>query len=464
MTRSTTRWLGRQMLATLLTVAAVTPAAAQLLTLGDALRRAEDRAYANRGARAQAQAEGTHATAALRGILPTLRLEGGYARTTDPIGAFGTALRQRRIEQADFDPARLNHPAATENWIGSVVLEQPVLNPDAWLGRRAAARAGDAARASAEWTRLTTAVDVIRAYYGGVLASEKVATLEAADEAAAAHVRQAETLVKAGLATRSDALLASVKAGEVETQLVEARGDAMLARRQLAVLLDLPPDSTPALPAGLPPAASVRALLAEAEPTAADAGRADVRAAELGLDATRADVLRARSAQLPRLNAFARYDWNSPTSLYAGEANWSVGVMATWTVFSGASDWADRSATSARAEAARAAFDASAAQAGLDVERARNGRRVSLARLDIAERGARQAAEAHRIVGRKYEGGLASVTELLDAAAAETQAGLALAGARYAAIAATAELRRAVGLDPADLAAFLSNSTAGSDR
>jgi outer membrane protein TolC len=164
------------------------------------------------------------------------------------------------------------------------------------------------------------------------------------------------------------------------------------------------------------------------------------------------------------LNAFARYDWSSPSRLYSGEANWSVGVMATWTVLSGGSDWADRRASSARADAAQAALDDARARADLDLERADNARRVALARLEIASRGADQSAEAHRIVSRKYEGGLASVVELLDAAAFETQARLALAAARWSGIVAAADLQRALGSDPAALADSLQAQIPGSDR
>ncbi len=46
-------------------------------------------------------------------------------------------------------------------------------------------------------------------------------------------------------------------------------------------------------------------------------------------------------------------------------------------------------------------------------------------RLDIAERAVLQSAEAHRIVTRKYAGGIATVVELFDAVAAETGSRLA---------------------------------------
>ena len=60
-----------------------------------------------------------------------------------------------------------------------------------------------------------------------------------------------------------------------------------------------------------------------------------------------------------------------------------------------------------------------------------------------------QSAEAHRLVSRRYAGGLASVVELLDAQAAETTARLGLSRSTYEALVAVAERQHAVGADVA---------------
>ena len=91
------------------------PLAAQI-TLGDAFRAADRSAYGNRIAAGTADVQGGHALAPLRGILPTLRVEAGYVRTTDPIGVFGATLRQRTVSQANFDPQRLNFAGAIGNY------------------------------------------------------------------------------------------------------------------------------------------------------------------------------------------------------------------------------------------------------------------------------------------------------------------------------------------------------------
>ena len=436
---------------------AMRPPAGAQLTLAGAMSQADRSAFGNRIAAGAAAEKKAQTLAPLKGILPSLRVEAGYVRTTDPIGAFGSTLRQRTITQADFDPSHLNYPGAIGNYQGGIVLEQPLLNADAWLGRRAALRASDASRASEDWTRLSIRVEVVRAYYGAVLAAERATMLRSAARAAHAHQTQAEAMVRQGLVTKSDALLAAVRAGEMDAQLAEAEGGATTARRQLAVLLggdgsDLPADV--AAPAVLPSADRIRAVIGADTASIIPQSRADVDAATRGLEAARADARRARSTYLPRINSFARYDWNSPDRVYGGDKNWTAGIMASWSPFAGASEIADVRSSSAREAEARAQAEAAQANARLDAEQTRTTLAVALTRLAISERAIAQSVEAHRIVARKYDGGLATVVELLDAQTAETQSALSFAQARYAVIVSAAERRRAVGNDPATLAAL----------
>ena len=425
------------------------------LTLRDAIAAADRSAYVNRIATSRAEATAGQSLAPLKGVLPSAHIEAGYVRTTDPIAAFGASLRQRDISTSSFDPQRLNYPAAVGNFQGGIVVEQPIVNADAWTARRAAVRAADAAAASADWSRLATRVDVVRAYFGAALSTERFATLQAAARAARAHVSQAEAMVRQGLVTKSDALLASVRSGDVDAQLADAEASVADARRRLAVLLgseNVNDASLPIVPSTLPAADRIRSVVAKDTAMSSPSEPADVRAAAIGAEAAGADALRARLTYAPRINAFARYDWNSPVRLYSGEKNWTVGVMASWSILAGVSDLADVRAAASRASAARAEAAAADANADLRVQETRNALVAALARLAIAERAVAQSAEAHRIVARKYEGGLATVVELLDAQAVETQSALALSQARWTTIVADAERLLALGRDPGALA------------
>jgi outer membrane protein TolC len=431
-------------------------AAQSPLRLADALAEADRRAFANRQATANAASSRAQAALPLKGMLPSARVEGGFVRTTDPIGAFGTTLRQRAVTPAAFDPVRLNDPAPVNNVTGGLVLEVPVFNADALTGWRAARSAADASDAMADWTAVNTRATVVKAYFGAVLAEEKVAMLMQAKRAADAAVRQVESMVRQGLVTRADQLQASVRTGDIESQLLAARHDALSARQQLSMLLGRTDTTVLTLPGSLPSDSVVRAFAQRQAPAEAHGAAAnqrdDVRAAQLGARAAAADRQRATATLLPRLNGFARYDYNSPATLYAGKPNWTVGVMGSWSLFGGASELADVAGASARARAARAGEEA--AQVNARVEADMTSRAVTLAaqRLDLATAAARQSREAHRLVEKRYAGGLATIAELLGAETAATGASLAQAAARYALIDALAQQRRAIGADPGALA------------
>lgn len=439
--------MDRFALLTALALSGATHAAAQgPLTLAEAFRRADTAAFANRASAGNSRTQAAQVTAALQGILPTLRAEGGVVRSDNPLAAFGYTLQQRTVSVASFNPASLNAPNPVTNWSGGVVAEVPIFNADAWTRRGAARDASNAAQASAGWTREATRAEVARGYFQAILAREATRTLEVAVAAARAHVRQAESMVSNGLATRSDALLASVQQGRLEAQLIGARGDAVIARERLALILGQPGDTAFTLPDSLPSASRIRSLAADRSD---DSGttRLDVMAARLGLDAARGDARRATTSYLPRLNGFGRVDWNSSDRPFAGRSSYTIGLIASWSPFTGASQIADRQATQGRVEAVRAALDASQANAGLERSATRTQLTVAVAQLGIAEASVAQATEAHRIVARKYEGGLATIAELLGAAATETETRLGVAAARYQVIVAEVAARQAAGVD-----------------
>lgn len=429
-----------------------TPFLGQELRLADAFHQADRSAYANRMAHGEIREQSGAKTSALAGILPSLRAEGSYTRTTDPLGAFGTILRQRAVTPQAFDPAALNHPATQSSYAGALVIEQPLVNADAWLGRAAASSATAATAANGQWTRETVRADVVRVYFGAILTSFQVQTLEAASRAAHEHARRAELMVANGMVTRSDALLASVRAGEVDADLATARGARANAWRELALLLGNADDAPLVVAESLPSPNRIRAVIQPASLPAAE--RHDVAAASHAWDASRRDVWRARSRYLPRLNAFARYDWYAADGIFAGEKSWTVGVMAVWMPFAGASEIGDMQAAKGREAAAHARAEAAAHQAEVEKARRQTDLEVALTRLAIAERAVQQSRDAHRIVSRKYEGGLATVVELLDAQATETSTELGLSNAQYQVIVAEAERRKAYGLSIVSLTAL----------
>ena len=271
--------------------------------------------------------------------------------------------------------------------------------------------------------------------------------------------QQVDRLLKEGLVTRSDLLQAQVHTQGIRAQLLGAVADAKSARELLAVLLgrssfsDAPRQEE--LPDMLPSDSAVRGLAASFEIQAESAEREDTRAARLETSAASLDLRRAGAAMLPRLNAVARYDWNSPSGLYTGRPALTLGVMASWSLFGGGSELADMAAARARLNAANTQEIARAANAGVELNTAQRELEVAMAQLDLAALSVSQSTEADRLVERRYTGGLATIAEVLGANASRTASELGYAAARYAVIEAAARHRLAAGADPGAIASEL---------
>lgn len=423
------------------------------LSLREALRQAEASAYPNRVAEADYRAARARSALANQGILPTVRADLGVIRTNDPLAGFGFLLQQRAATTAAFDPSGLNNPDPRTD-IGSVLsAEVPLINLDAWAAKRAASHAATAEGFRRDWSATGVQLDVLKGYYGAVLARERASVLRASETAARAHLRRAESVYRNGLVTRSDVLLAEVRVGEIETQRIAAEADAIIARQTLAVILGMPDDTAFTLPMVIP--------VTEMPMTEAQVGgeRADVAMVAAQVDAADADARRRTLALLPRINGFSRVEWHDDQTPFTGRSMATVGVMASWSPFSGGAEFAARKEAIATADAARAGLEATEAMAALQLASAKSAFVVATYALTIATRSVTQATEAHRIVQRKYEGGLATVAELLDAQATEMGAHLAAAKARHDLVVARGTLARVQAEDLDTLSAALDAAT-----
>lgn len=445
----------RTVLAALALLAPPATALSAQTTLRDLVAIARSSAYGNRMARAAADAAHARTLTPTAGIAPAARLDIAAVRTTDPIGAFGTTLRQRGVTPAAFDPNALNFPAPVSNYSAGIVVEQPLFNADAWAGRGAARAAAAAATHQSRWTEQQTTGDVIRAWYGAVLAREKVATLAVARTTVLAHLEQARAMLASGLATKADLLLAQVRLGEVSAQLAQAESDAAVALEQLDLLAgrDI---GAPALPNGLPSRDTLRHVLSSLPAQAAT--RADLQSADAQTRAAERDLMRTRAALLPRVNGFARWDWNSALRPWAGQENWTAGVAVSVPLLNIASQLGETGQAAARRREAAAGREAAHARAALDRQHTAAGIALALRQLDLTEQTIAQAEEAHRLVSRRYEGGLSTIAELLSTQSTLTQSRLNDAAARWGAIDAAVRRLHALGADPEQLVPLDSNA------
>ena len=242
-------------------------------------------------------------------------------------------------------------------------------------------------------------------------------------------------LKQAGLVPRLDVLRRrAIEASDQET-LIQAMADRAVARRQLAVLLNLPADVTPS--ASDPIVVQPRwPLDLEQSLLAAYRGNPELEA----ILATRQELAKQKQATaaglLPKLSLFANAGGNSnlssvgnfetgggkngggccgSTALPLTSSNawdWSVGLTMTWLLFDAGTTAGEARAFAKREAAAAQQYAASRNQIRLRLEQAFFNHEASLAKLSAARRGVAAALEAFRDVRLRYLTGLSSEIDL----------------------------------------------------
>jgi outer membrane protein TolC len=415
-------------------------AAQEPLSLADALAQAaaaSPQAVAARWERAGREADALGASAA---FLPQINVELGGLRTEDPVAAFGTKLRQGRFTEADFALEALNYPDPVTDVSTVLSVEQPVFQPMALSGRRAARAGAEAARLAEERTGQAVAFEVIRGYFGARLAADRVGVLEESLAVARETLVQVEKLRREGVVTVVDEQLARSRVSELEAALATASASRTASADLLLALLSREPGSE----------VELTDSLTLVESGAADSlERADLRALRAGLGARDAEVRRARSQWLPSLGAFGNLRWHDEDfGIASGPQHWTAGLVVRWSPFRGLSDVGLLRRAEADREAARAELAAAERRSRAEVRAAQAERSAARAGFAAAEAALVQSEQAARAAGVRYAEGAALITELLAVRAAESSQRLSRLQALYQARIADAALVLALGGTP----------------
>jgi outer membrane protein len=423
-------------------LAGTTAAQAPLrLTLDDAVSRGL--AESHRLAELKARQEG--AAAAVQGRraakLPQVSAQAGYSRTNhiDPM-----------VLPSLVGPSKVIYPDIPDNYRTRLDFQWPIYT----FGRSDALERAAQAEAGASGFDVRTArndlkLEITRAFWAIVTATEAVRVVDESVKRMDAYVTDVRNRLKVGIVPPNDVLSAEAQRSRQQMLLIQARNAREQALTELRRLVGQAPDRAIEVDAVLEaPALAVGA--ADTLVSAARDARPERKALELRAQGAgeRRDAAAANAR--PTLFTGGGVDLANPNQRFfprtdQWKTSWDLGVNITWTFADFGRVKADVAEAAAYQRAARerlAEFDTllevEVRQRRLDLESAR-------AALSSAEDSLRAAAEARRVVSDRFDAGVATSTDVLDAQVALLQAGLdrtqALASIRFA----EARLERALG-------------------
>jgi outer membrane protein len=365
------------------------------------------------------------------GLFPRIDLEASYGGGNNPVYVFGTLLEQRRFAQSSFALPALNTPRPIDNLQTRLVFQQNVWDFGKTARRIQAAGIGvEISERSHDDNVRHTLLALIEAYWGVSLAREAWEAARAALESSESIAARARARVEAGVAVEADLLRADVQLAAARRQEIHSRAEQDVSRaalqRVMSAPLDLPPDETMPLSETTFHVPALEAILASQRELRPDylRKRAELRQAEMDAAARRADLL-------PSISVYGAIETDAPSLRNWGGQNWIAAVTMRWNLLAGGTDAARLDVARLRLEQKRSEVAAFESAMELEARRALARHRSSELEVAVTRASERQSLEGLRILRNRYEAGLATITDVLEAESARAAARTALAQMLY---------------------------------
>ncbi|MGV2450255.1 UNVERIFIED_CONTAM: TolC family protein [Ralstonia mannitolilytica] len=302
----------------------------------------------------------------------------------------------------------------------------------------------EASKLSTENDKIAIAYNVAQAYNNLFKANQSIKVFE---ENLAASQKRDETFLKMennGLIARNDRLKANLQTSNIELQLLEAKNNYNIANINMDLLLGLPETTELAVDENyIEEGTDVKPVdyyVNEARENRKDlqALAQQRKAAELGSKAAKAENL----PSIAFTGGYVAADIPKFLTVY-NAINVGIGVS-----YNLSNLWKENSSlrqSQAREKQLAATDELLNDNIKLDVNREYQNTDYSKKRIAVFEKSAEQANENYRITKNKYDNGLATMTELLDADAAQIAANVGVINAKADAALAYRKLLQTTG-------------------
>lgn len=294
-----------------------------------------------------------------------------------------------------------------------------------------------------EELRLNTTTD----YYAVQDASEQIRINEAFFREAEENLRITRLREEVGVGTQFDVLRAEVQLANARQSITQAQSQREIAQRQLSRRLNIPPSIT-VTTVGVEVMGSWPLSLEESIVMAYQ-NRAELEQFLTERDLNEAQRQAALARSRPSVGLFAQYNFQAllitpegvPTSTNDG---FSVGAELAWRLFDGGGTQARAAQSELDTRIDEFEFENARNTIRVQVEEAYYTLQANLANIDTAALAVTQARQALELANLRFEAGVGTQTEVLNATSELTQAEGNLVRAKLDYNRALARLERAV--------------------
>ncbi len=342
-------------------------------------------------------------------FLPQVSLAYTAMVTDNPLNAFGVKLQQKIITQNDFNPQLLNHPSGTWDFMTGINVQQPIINMDRLYERKSALKQTELYQFKTQRTKEYIAFQVQQAYMQLQLAYEAKKVLEDGLQTVNAICKFTNDRYSQGLLQKSDVLNVEVQVKIAESNIADAESNIKNASDNLGLLMNVPAGviyKTEKFSFSATTGISTDSL---------SETRSDFKAMETAIQSYDLMIKSSKMSYLPRLNAFANYQFNNSKIAGFGANAYLAGVQLSWDIFKG--NQTQNKIATQTLERDKLEEDLAKQKDESNIELQKTYRQLSDSKFKIQQQklSVEFADEALRILQNRYMQGLVNTTDLLTA-------------------------------------------------
>ncbi len=338
----------------------------------------------------------------------------GYKYTANRASSMSSAAARASALAAAAGNNTAGSSSVSNTFSHGLTLSVPVYTPAADAALEASRFSREGAGAAYEVARQTAKLTAATDYYSLIQARNKVDIANQSVKDYDGHLTNVNQQYAVGLVAKSDVLASQTSLSQAQTDLVTAQNAANIAEASLNNVI------------GLPVHTSIQTADKELGytpyPITIDEARAyallhryELVQSTMAVKEAEQAVVKAKAGDLPTVNASMGKGWQDTKWQGTGDNNWSVGATVSWSVWDGGASKEQTKVAKASLEKAKEANAAAVDSVLLDVRKAYLNLRAAEQTITSTKAATEEAQENFRIATLRYQAGVGTNLDVLDA-------------------------------------------------